>query len=140
MIFRANVTLMNVTTATSDNQNGATHRLYDEVDGVDNKFRLFYELTQTGTQTSSQGNPYTTTLTVQHSADGSQWMDLVTAEVLASNTTARKFIEIPAMMQYVRAQTVVPGTSKPTHVVTVRLLSNGTFRYQVGTGKILRAG
>lgn len=139
MIYRANVLLLNVTTATSDQQNGATHRLYDEVDAVENKFRLFYEITQTGTQTSSQGNPYTTTLTVEHSADGQQWMDLVTAETLNSNTTVRKFLDIPATMQYVRAKTVVPGTNKPTHVVTVRLLSNGPFRYQIGTGKISRA-
>lgn len=140
MIFRASLLLFSIATLTSTQSDGTVFQVSDETDEVDNKFRLYYEVTQAGTQTSSQGNPYTTTLHVEHSPDGSTWMPLVTAETLASDTTVRKFIDLPALMSFVRVRTEVPGTNKPTHKAVVRLMSNRTFRYLMGSNKkLLRA-
>ena len=100
----------------------------DGVNDVDQRFVVHFLTVQTGGASSP-----TTTAKVQHSVDGTNWIDLVTATAITADTTGAPEIKdttniISPVFRYLRGVMTLGGTTTPTSSVVIKLVSNAAFR------------
>lgn len=103
----------------------------DGVSDVDQRFVVHFLTVQSGGASSP-----TTTAKVQHSADGTNWIDLVTATTVTADATAPEVKDTTAItgpvFKYLRGVMTLGGTTKPSSYVVIKLMSNAAFRLRVG--------
>jgi len=119
-LFHRTHTLLQVSTAANTNQTGKSYAVVPNADDL--SFRAFVDIEQSG----GSGSP-STTLHLETSYDG-HWIEAMEPIQLAGEGSTHKFVEVEALGPLVRARTVVAGSSKPSHTVTVKLAANGAFQ------------
>lgn len=129
MLYNHSATLLTVSSPTTQDRVGEPCKIAPRFD--EQGFKLQYSITQTNTQSSTYQDPNQTVLYVETSADALTWLDAITPEIVASNTTVAKLVDCAAILTYVRARTQVSGPDKPSHTASVTLVSNRGFTVSV---------
>jgi len=89
-------------------------------------YKVHTVVTQSDTGVSSSQNPVTSSVIVEHSPDNVTWMQLFGSVTTNADGTLQDLTGVE-LMKFVRARTVLTGSAKPSHKVTVSLLSNRAF-------------
>ncbi len=126
-IYRHTKTLLSVTTATDQNQNGTIYAIIprpgDGVSEADQRFRVFFDGVMTGGATSP-----TVDMRLVTSHDKTNWIVAASMTQLVGGGPERhEFVEVVALGPYVRVITIVNGGTKPTHTAVAVLASNSSF-------------
>lgn len=130
MHYRFQKTLLSVTTATDEDQDGDTYAIIPQEQDKDAselpRYRAWIVLTQTGGASSP-----TTDCTLQTSPDGTNFATVTSATQVTSSTTQTEFKELEALGAYIRAKTTLGGSTKPTHTAKVVVACTHPFTLQV---------
>lgn len=100
----------------------------DGINDVDQRFVIHFLTVQTGGASSP-----TTTPKVQHSVDGTNWIDLVTATAISADTAGAPEVKDTTnitgpVFRYLRGVMTLGGGTAPTSSVVIKLVSNAAFR------------
>lgn len=129
MHYRFQKTLMNITTATNEDQEGDTYAIIpQEQDNSASelpRYRIWIVVTQTGGASSP-----TTDCTVQTSPDGTNFALVTSSTQVTTATTQTEFKEVEALGAYVRAKTTLGGGTKPNHTAKVIVACTHPFTLQ----------
>lgn len=119
-LFHRIQTVLQVSSGSNSDQTGRAFAVIPAV--PDLTFRAFVDLEQTG----GAGSP-STRLHLETSYDG-HWIDVIDPIELTSSASVHKFVEVSSLGPLIRARTVLSGSTKPTHTVTVKLAATGAFQ------------
>ena len=126
-IFRNTRTLLSLTTAAAQPQDGTAYAILpkqgDGVSEADQRFRVFFD----GVMTGGAGTP-TVDARLVTSHDKTNWIVVAAITQLTGTTGERhELADINALGPYVKAVSTTGGSTKPTPTVTVVLASNSSF-------------
>lgn len=125
-VYRHTRTLLSVTTDTTTAQDGGGYAFLpkqgDGVSEADQHVRAFFD----GTMSGGAGTP-TVDVVLLTSHDKTNWIIIATMTQLTSPGARHEFADVSAVGPYVKAVTILGGTTKPAHTATVVLASNGSF-------------
>jgi len=129
-IYRHVKTLLLVSDDLDESQTGNTYTVLpsdgDNTSDRSQQWRVFFDLYQDGGSTSP-----TTDATLQTSHNGVDWIIAAQATQLTADGEIHEFKDVEALGPYVRAVTVLGGSTTPSHNAVVKLASNGSFRLLV---------
>lgn len=126
-IFRNTRTLLSLTTAAAQPQDGTAYAILpkqgDGVSEADQRFRVFFD----GVMTGGAGTP-TVDARLVTSHDKTNWIVVASmTQLTGANPSRHEFVEVSALGPYVKAVTLLGGTTLPNHTATIVLASNGSF-------------
>lgn len=127
-------TILGMTTGQSTTKTGDRVELEtihgDGVNDVDQRFVFHFFIVHSGGASSP-----TTIAKVQHSVDGTNWIDLVTATTITTDTTGTVEVKdttniTSPVFRYLRGVVTVGGGTAPSSYAVIKMVSNAAFRLQ----------
>ena len=126
-LFRHVQTLFLLAVASGDNQTGPGLRVVpsqgDDTNDSEQLFRVFFDVQQIG-----GGSSPTTDVNLETSHDGAAWFKIANATQVTTETTTHEWKDAPYLGPFLRVTTSLGGGTKPTHKVTVKIVSTAPFK------------